>query len=51
MFFYELKNNFLYRFYILVTSARSGVSRFTKQCCKEILGIPFPTDEERYRID
>lgn len=44
--FLRIKNNFLYRFYILVTSARSGVSRSTKTTLqKDILGIPFPTDE------
>ncbi|WP_405572956.1 class I SAM-dependent DNA methyltransferase [Winogradskyella sp. Asnod2-B02-A] len=41
--FMRIKNNSLYRFYILVTSARSGVSRSTKTTLqKDILGIPFP---------
>lgn len=45
--FLRVKNNSIYRFYILVTSARSGVSRSTKTTLqKDILGIPFPEDEK-----
>lgn len=45
--FLRIKNNSLYRFYILVTSARSGVSRSTKTTLqKDILGIPFPQNEK-----
>lgn len=41
----RIKDNSLYRFYILTTSARSGVSRSTKTTLqKDILGIPFPDD-------
>jgi hypothetical protein len=40
-----INNNALFRFYILSTSARSGVSRSTKTTLqKDILGIPFPED-------
>lgn len=43
----RIKYNTLYRFYILTTSARSGVSRSTKTTLqKDILGIPFPDDEK-----
>ncbi len=43
----RLHNNPLYRFYILTTSARSGVSRSTKTTLqKDILGIPFPENEQ-----
>ncbi len=42
-----LYNNNIYRFYILTTSARSGVSRSTKTILqKDILGIPFPEDNQ-----
>lgn len=41
--FTRLHNNSLYRFYVLTTSARSGVSRSTKTTLqKDILGIPYP---------
>jgi hypothetical protein len=43
----RLHNNSLYRFYILTTSARSGVSRSVKTTIqKDILGIPFPENKE-----
>lgn len=43
----RIKDNSLYRFYILTTSARSGVSRSTKTTLqKDILGIPFPQNEK-----
>ncbi len=43
----RLHNNSLYRFYILTTSARSGVSRSTKTTLqKDILGIPFPENKK-----
>ncbi|HLO56601.1 MAG TPA: N-6 DNA methylase [Saprospiraceae bacterium] len=45
--YHRIKDNPLYRFYILTTSARSGVSRSTKTTLqKDILGIPFPEDEK-----
>lgn len=45
--YFRIKDNPLYRFYILTTSARSGVSRSTKTTLqKDILGIPFPEDEK-----
>ncbi len=49
--FLRIKNNSLYRFYILVTSARSGVSRSTKTTLqKDILGIPFPENEKEIEL-
>ncbi|WP_341902534.1 N-6 DNA methylase [Fluviicola taffensis] len=45
--FNRIKGNSIYRFYILSTSARSGVSRSTKTTLqKDILGIPFPENEK-----
>ncbi len=46
----RIKDNSLYRFYILATSARSGVSRFNEKPTlqKDILGIPFPEDEKEF---
>ncbi len=45
--FTRLHNNSLYRFYVLTTSARSGVSRSTKTTLqKDILGIPYPENEK-----
>ena len=47
----RIKDNSLYRFYILATSARSGVSRSTKTTLqKDILGIPFPEDEKEIEL-
>ncbi|WP_180904043.1 HsdM family class I SAM-dependent methyltransferase, partial [Flavobacterium chungangense] len=47
----RIKDNPLYRFYILTTSARSGVSRSTKTTLqKDILGIPFPEDEKEIEL-
>ncbi|OCB78516.1 HsdM family class I SAM-dependent methyltransferase [Flavobacterium crassostreae] len=47
----RIKENSLYRFYILTTSARSGVSRSTKTTLqKDILGIPFPEDEREIEL-
>jgi len=47
----RIKDNPLYRFYILATSARSGVSRSTKTILqKDILGIPFPEDEKEIEL-
>lgn len=47
----RIKDNSLYRFYILATSARSGVSRSTKTTLqKDILGIPFPDDEKEIEL-
>jgi hypothetical protein len=47
----RIKDNSLYRFYILTTSARSGVSRSTKTTLqKDILGIPFPEDEKEIEL-
>ncbi len=43
----RIKDNSLYRFYILTTSARSGVSRSTKTTLqKDILSIPYPKNEQ-----
>ncbi len=47
----RLHNNPLYRFYILTTSARSGVSRSTKTTLqKDILGIPFPENNRDIKL-
>ncbi|MDQ6531996.1 Eco57I restriction-modification methylase domain-containing protein [Flavobacterium sp. LHD-85] len=49
--YFRIKDNPLYRFYILATSARSGVSRSTKTTLqKDILGIPFPEYEEEIEL-
>lgn len=49
--FLRIENNSLYRFYVLSTSARSGVSRSTKTTLqKDILGIPFPEDKQDIEI-
>ncbi|MCP4137264.1 MAG: N-6 DNA methylase [bacterium] len=43
----RIKNNSLYRFYILATSSRSGVSRSTQTTLQnDILGIPFPENKK-----
>ena len=47
----RIKDNSLYRFYILTTSARSGVSRSTKTVLqKDILGLPFPEKKEEIEL-
>jgi len=45
--FSRIKNNSLFRFYILTTSSRSGISRSIKTTLqKDILSIPFPENEK-----
>jgi len=45
--YYRIKNNALFRFFIITTSSRSGVSRSTRTTLqKDIMNLPFPEEEQ-----